>query len=294
MVGLGVVAHAARLLDDEAASGTVAEELLSGAIACPSPEIVRMALERIDWPRSDPRWYWKLENALYVRRNPDRALLLEGFRLTLNRCDPNVPGSWGATILHAIAASRGGLTADDRLSFAIPVLDAGGRLDLRDNLLKSTPLGWACRWGRIELVRLLLKRGADPFEAETEPWATPLAWAQRGQHAGIASILQQHGADRCCSLRLTTSGPQRRAQRYGSVTCLTDAIGPTAIISSHRHFVTQLFVPTSQAHRVFPVRPLMGRSRPRRATTFRRSCDATLDFLAQRYPATVSQGVIGA
>ena len=194
--GLGVVAQAARLLDDEAASGTVAEELLSGAIACPSPEIVRMALERIDWPRGDPRWYWKLENALYVRRDPDRALLLAGFRLMLNRCDPNVPGSWGTTILHAIAASRGGLTADDRLSFAIPVLDAGGRLDVRDNLLKSTPLGWACRWGRIELVQLFLERGADPIEAEAEPWATPLAWAERGQHAGIASILRQHGADR--------------------------------------------------------------------------------------------------
>jgi ankyrin repeat protein len=106
-----------------------------------------------------------------------------------------VPGSWGATILHAIAASRGSLTADDRLSFAIPVLDAGSRLDLRDNLLKSTPLGWACRWGRIELVRLFLERGADPIEAEAEPWATPLAWAERGQHAGTSSILRQHGAD---------------------------------------------------------------------------------------------------
>jgi ankyrin repeat protein len=195
-VGLGIVAQAARLLDDEAAAGNVAEELLSGAIACPSPEIVRMALERIDWPHSDPRWYGKLENALYVRRDPDRALLLAGFRLMLNRCDPNVPGSWGTTILHAIAASRGGLTADDRLSFAIPVLDAGGRLDVRDNLLKSTPLGWACRWGRTELVRLFLERGADPIEAEAEPWATPLAWAERGQHARIASILRQHGADR--------------------------------------------------------------------------------------------------
>ena len=55
--GLGVVAQAARLLEDEAAAGNVAEELLSGAITCPSPDIVRMALERIDWPRSDPRWY---------------------------------------------------------------------------------------------------------------------------------------------------------------------------------------------------------------------------------------------
>jgi hypothetical protein len=186
---IGGVAEAARLLKDDEPGGNVAEELLWGAIECPSPEIVRMALERIDWPRSDPRWYSKLENALYVRRDPDRALLLEGFHLTLNRCDPNVPGSWGTTILHAIAASRGGLTADDRLSFAIPVLDAGGRLDVRDNLLKSTPLGWACRWGRIELVRLFLDRGADSIEADAESWATPRAWAARMNHADILALL---------------------------------------------------------------------------------------------------------
>jgi ankyrin repeat protein len=149
-----------------------------------------VALEQIDWPRSDPRWYSKLENALYVHRDPDRALLLAGFRLTLDRCDPNVPGSWGSTILHAIAASRGGLNADDRLAFAIPVLDAGGRLDPRDNLLKSTPLGWACRWGRIELVQLFLERGADPIEADAEPWATPRAWAGRMNHAHILAVLR--------------------------------------------------------------------------------------------------------
>jgi ankyrin repeat protein len=187
--GLGVVTQAARLLEEEASADNVADELLWGAIESPSPEIVRMALERIDWPRNDSRWYWKLENALYVRRNPDRALLRAGFRLTLDRCDPNVRGSWGSTILHAIAASRGDLNADDRLSFAIPVLDAGGRLDVRDNLLESTPLGWACRWGRLELVRLFLERGAEPIEADTEPWATPRAWAQRMNHAEIVAML---------------------------------------------------------------------------------------------------------
>jgi len=48
----------------------------------------------------------------------------------------------------------------------------------------------------VELVKLLLARGADPIEPEAEPWATPLAWAERRQQAGIASILRQHGADR--------------------------------------------------------------------------------------------------
>jgi hypothetical protein len=36
-------------------------------------------------------------------------------------------------------------------------VEAGAQLDVRDNLLKSTPLGWACRWGCVELVKLLLE-----------------------------------------------------------------------------------------------------------------------------------------
>ncbi|MGA7524889.1 MAG: hypothetical protein WBW84_20735 [Acidobacteriaceae bacterium] len=36
-----------------------------------------------------------------------------------------------------------------RARFAAMLIDHGARLDLRDDLLKSTPLGWACRWGRL-------------------------------------------------------------------------------------------------------------------------------------------------
>ena len=69
------------------------------------------------------------------------------------------------------------------------LLDAGARLDARDNLLESTPLGRACRWGRVELVRLYLSRGADPIEADAEPWATPRAWARKRGHDEIVKLL---------------------------------------------------------------------------------------------------------
>ncbi len=63
-------------------------------------------------------------------------------------------------------------------------------MDLRDDLLKSTPPGWACRWGREELVRLFLDRGADPVEADAEPWATPLAWAEKKGHDRVLALLK--------------------------------------------------------------------------------------------------------
>ena len=73
------------------------------------------------------------------------------------------------------------------------MLDAGAPLNVRDEWFKSTPLGWACRYGRVELVKLYLERGADPVEADAEPWASPLAWAERVDREDILTLLRSHG-----------------------------------------------------------------------------------------------------
>jgi ankyrin repeat protein len=199
---LGLVDHAARLLADESASGPhadgqasrVARELIWGALGSPSPEIVRLALPHIDWPRDDGQWHGLLENGLYLGPRTDRARHFEAFRLVLDRCHPDVRSRRGTTLLHEVTAARGGLTADDRVAYATALLDAGARLDVRDDLLESTPLGWACRWGRIELVRLFVSRGADPVEADASPWASPAAWARKKQRDDVLADLRQHGA----------------------------------------------------------------------------------------------------
>jgi ankyrin repeat protein len=194
---LGLVEQAAHLLAEDAAGrtpagfaapgSTVAEDLLWGAMGNASPAIVELALERIGWPPEDRRWYRFLENGMY---SPVRS---ENFRRVLSRSHPDMTGPWNATLLHQIAASRGGLSAEERLTLATMVLDAGARLDLRDTVLQSTPLGWACRWGRIELVRLFLNRGADPIEAGAEPWARPLAWAEKMNRRDVVETLRQGG-----------------------------------------------------------------------------------------------------
>jgi ankyrin repeat protein len=179
----------------EGVGDTLAEQLLWGGACGGDAEIVRMALEHVDRPKDDPWWFHIMEQA--IRMWSDGGAQLDCLKLILERCDPNLVGRSGdgfnLTILHSIAGARAHVTGEERLAFATALLDAGARSDLRDGLLNSTPLGWACRWGRIELVELLLQRGADPVEADAESWATPKAWAEKMGHGAVVSLLRAHG-----------------------------------------------------------------------------------------------------
>jgi ankyrin repeat protein len=92
-------------------------------------------------------------------------------------------------MLHEVASMRDHITDEEVAPFAQALLDAGARMDVRDDTLKSTPLGWACRWGRLAVVRLLLDRGADRVEADAEEWATPRAWARKMGHRDIVALV---------------------------------------------------------------------------------------------------------
>jgi hypothetical protein len=156
-----------------------------------------MALDHLDWPPGDPRWHWNLMRPLGSHAEPDRERFATCFRLMLARSGPNVVGPYGRTILHDVMAAwprSGPSGADERIALATMLVDAGAQFDIRDELLRSTPLGWGCRWGRAELVALLLDRGADPVEADAEPWASPLAWAEKKGHRDIADALRRAGA----------------------------------------------------------------------------------------------------
>jgi len=188
----------------EGEGGSVAEEILDGAVRHGHAEVVRAALEQIDWHPDDPRWFPMLEQALRHDSDPEGtdwtdSPYLACFRLLLERCNPNLRGrptdrqQFGLTTLHNIVA-RGNLSPAERVAFANAIMDTGADLSLRDNLLKSTPLGWACRWGQLPLARLFLERGADPIESDAEAWATPLAWARRGGYGEIEAELIRRGA----------------------------------------------------------------------------------------------------
>lgn len=188
---------------DDHPGDSLAVQLLWGGACGGDPEIVRMALAHIDWPPTDPRWFYMAEQPMRIWNHgpgfwTDDALprtYLDGFKQIIARIDVNMIGRRGERLLHRVASDGSCwghevMTPDERLQFAIVLLDAGAEFDVRDELLKSTPLAWAARWGRTELVQLLLDRGAPTTEPDAEPWATPLAWATRYKHTAIVKLLR--------------------------------------------------------------------------------------------------------
>jgi ankyrin repeat protein len=185
--------EASRLLEIDASEG-LASELAWSAADHGCPAIVELALKRLNWPSDDPKWHWILIQPIRgVGTNYSdheghfrcmAVLLRHGINANVSR--------FGQTALHFAAARHGALSGAERARFAALLLDHGARLDLRDDLLKSTPLGWACRWGRKELVELLIARGAPINEPDAEPWATPRAWAEKMEQGSVLAVLREH------------------------------------------------------------------------------------------------------
>ena len=193
----------ARLPDDGFSSGTVAEQLLGASARGGDPEIMGLAIARLDWPEGDLRWYGALGASLgfwnhwigpWCHPEWDRSGYLDCFTMVLARLGPPVHAPhFGVTVLHRIVTMGSHVKAEERVQFAAAALDAGARMDARDGLLSSTPLGWACRWGREELATMFLERGADAMEPDAEPWARPLHWARVKGHESLVRLLQRHG-----------------------------------------------------------------------------------------------------
>jgi len=116
----------------------------------------------------------------YFKHYETAAFLLE------NGMNPNHMNWRQFTLLHDMA-----FTGD--LQKARLLLDHGADIDAVDEEYRSTPLGYAARWGRREMVAFLLERRADVNKSGA-PWATPLAWARKKGYPEIEADLRQAGA----------------------------------------------------------------------------------------------------
>ncbi|MCC7007496.1 MAG: ankyrin repeat domain-containing protein [Acidobacteria bacterium] len=122
----------------------------------------------------------KWGRAYYFKHYDIAAFLLE------RGMNPNHMNWHRTTLLHDMAW-------EGDVRKAVLLLDSGANIDAVDDEFRSTPLGIAARGGRLEVVRLLLDRGADPNTAGAS-WATPLAWAVKKKHSDIAAVLRSAGA----------------------------------------------------------------------------------------------------
>ncbi|CAN5634957.1 hypothetical protein BH09VER1_BH09VER1_15390 [soil metagenome] len=209
-IGINRETEAARKLLESPCEESMVRDLLWAAATGGDPEILRMGLPKLGWAASDPRWFSIMARPLGLFNHSPVCEHPECFdRSTYPKClsvilehgmNINLTGKYGDTLMHAIVAAGKVwdvevMTKDERLKFAQIVLENSPDLTLRDELLKSTPLGWACRWGRVELVELLLEHGARAEEPVAETWATPLAWARKSGQPRIVEMLKAKTTD---------------------------------------------------------------------------------------------------
>ncbi len=172
-----------------------------------NPDVVSMCLKLLDWPLDDKRWFSMLEQPLRIWQydghrkfhDHDREKFPQCLALMLDHgISANIVGRFGYRILHHLipAGVCWGvpvMTEEERVRFGELFLEHGAELNVIDDLLQSTPLGWAARWGKTKIVELFLKHGADKSLAG-EPWATPLAWAEKKGHTDIIELLKRDNA----------------------------------------------------------------------------------------------------
>jgi ankyrin repeat protein len=126
----------------------------------------------------------------YLMERPDM------FRTLLERgMNPDTCNWQMQTMLHLCCRGDGSGHPDGvSLECAAMLLDAGANISARDDDYASTPLGWAARHNRPDMVDFLLARGAKTNLPDDKPWATPLAWATRRGHTQLAEMLVRAGA----------------------------------------------------------------------------------------------------
>jgi ankyrin repeat protein len=177
--GRGDTAAALAMID---AHPGIAQAGLYEAVHHDEPAMVQLLLEHGADPTIPWRWACWYTPLMHSLRYPEPRYQTAQWLLDRG-VKPDDTNGLGMATMH-ILANEGTVTA------AAWLLDRGADIHLRDREFESTPLAWAARAGREEMVRFLLSRGAKSSLPDDEPWATPDAWARRRGHERIRELLR--------------------------------------------------------------------------------------------------------
>lgn len=120
---------------------------------------------------------------------------------TLDFFGTDLDYGWSPLVTSAICLSDNYAEGTDypemeRVGMAIVhlLLEAGVHPDEQEYVaLRGGPLHWACACGYLDMVRLLLRYGADPDKADIDDW-TPLHWAASYNKPESTRLLLAAGA----------------------------------------------------------------------------------------------------
>lgn len=100
------------------------------------------------------------------------------------------------------------------LQAVIAALDNGGDIEEADmHGHRGLPLRMACFRGHADIVRELLRRGADVHAPNAQGTGAPVRMAVRCEHYVIVRLLVEHGAEIPFDLALPLDGVDERRQR---------------------------------------------------------------------------------
>jgi ankyrin repeat protein len=160
----------------------IAQAGLYEAVHHDQPAMVRLLIEHGADPTIPWRWACWYTPLMHSLRYPEPRY--ETAQLLLDHgVQPDDTNGLGMAPVH-ILAKEGTIAAAGWL------LDRGADIHARDREFESTPLAWAARAGREDMVTFLLSRGARRVLPDDEPWSTPSAWARRRGHGRLVRLLE--------------------------------------------------------------------------------------------------------
>jgi ankyrin repeat protein len=114
--------------------------------------------------------------------DPIKSLELTEF-LFQQGMNPNHRHWLGLTPLHQFARRND-------LTNAAIFIQHGADVNAVDEEFCATPLGYAAKYGKKDMVEFLLKQGADPNLPASPDWTKPLAWAKRRGFGEIVDLIE--------------------------------------------------------------------------------------------------------